>query len=255
MGLVERLRKTDRRGPMTSKPPPVTSPARRTAVRVLAAASAALVAREALAQPDSSAAATPACALTPGQTEGPYFVDERLERADIRTDPSDGSLREGTPLALALRISALRDAGCRPVHGVIVDVWHCDATGAYSDASDASLNTRGAKFLRGYQVTDREGRVRFMTIYPGAYRGRAVHIHFKVRTPGSAKMQFTSQLYFDDALTDRVHAAQPYTRGIRRRTRNDEDGLFRASGRSLLLDAVPATQGYVAAYEVGLRFG
>lgn len=240
---------------MGSKPPPVTSPARRTALRVLAAAGTVVIARQALAQQDSPAAAAPACVLTPEQTEGPYFVDERLERADIRTDPSDGSVRAGTPLALALRISALGDARCRPMGGAIVDVWHCDAAGAYSDANDANLRTRGAKFLRGYQVTDREGRVRFMTIYPGAYRGRAVHIHFKVRAPGSAKTQFTSQLYFDDALTDRVHAADPYRRGMGRRTRNDEDGLFRAGGRSLLLDALPATQGYVAEYDVGVRFG
>ena len=225
---------------MGSKPPPVTSPARRTALRVLAAAGTVVITRQALAQQDSPAAAAPACVLTPEQTEGPYFVDERLERADIRTDPSDGSVRAGTPLALALRISALGDARCRPMGGAIVDVWHCDAAGAYSDANDANLRTRGAKFLRGYQVTDREGRV---------------HIHFKVRAPGSAKTQFTSQLYFDDALTDRVHAADPYRRGMGRRTRNDEDGLFRAGGRSLLLDALPATQGYVAEYDVGVRFG
>ena len=59
--------------------------------------------------------------------------------------------------------------------------------GIYSDVDDMSFSTRGSKFLRGYQVTDANGRVRFTTIYPGAYPGRAVHIHFKVRTqaPGA----------------------------------------------------------------------
>ena len=55
-----------------------------------------------------------------------------------------------------------------PLRGAIVDIWHCDAAGIYSDADDTRFSTRGAKFLRGYQVTDANGRVRFTTIYPGA---------------------------------------------------------------------------------------
>jgi hypothetical protein len=67
--------------------------------------------------------------------------------------------------------------------------------------------------------------------------------------------EFTSQLYFDDALTDRVYKAAPYAGALRRRTRNDEDGLFRAGGRALILDVRDAGDGYVAAYDVGLRAG
>ena len=108
---------------------------------------------------------------------------------------------------------------------------------------------RGVRF----QTTDGEGRVRFTTIYPGAYPGRAVHVHFKVRAQAAgADAEFTSQFYFDDALTDRVHALAPYA-GPARRTRNPQDGLYRRGGRDLTLDVTPADGGYQAAYDVGVR--
>jgi protocatechuate 3,4-dioxygenase beta subunit len=72
--------------------------------------------------------------------------------------------------------------------------------------------------LRGHQVTNAGGEARFLTIYPGGYRGRTVHIHFKIRTAqaGSRNYEFTSQLYFDDATTERIHAAAPYADTDRR---------------------------------------
>lgn len=233
---------------------PVPSCARRTAVRALAGSVALLVAGRPRAQADAFMSRAPACVLTPEQTEGPYFVDERLERADIRSDPANGSIRQGAPLALALRLSELAGSRCTPLRDAIVDVWHCDAAGVYSDADDARLPAKGSKFLRGYQATDERGQVRFTTIYPGAYRGRAVHIHFKVRAKSrDAQAAFTSQLYFDDALTDRVHADPPYAGALRRRTRNGDDGLFRMNGRALVLDVVQSGGGYVAVYDVGVR--
>ena len=80
-----------------------------------------------------------------------------------------------------------------------------------SDVTDPSFNSVGKKFLRGHQMTDAAGVARFTTIYPGWYPGRTVHIHFKIRTePAAARgYEFASQLYFDDALTDRVHARDP----------------------------------------------
>jgi protocatechuate 3,4-dioxygenase beta subunit len=150
--------------------------------------------------------------VRPALTEGPYFVDEMINRSDIRSDPSDGSIKEGTPLNLTLYVSQINGSGCTPLAGAQVDVWHCDAAGVYSDASDPGFNTKGQKFLRGYQVTDANGMAKFTTIYPGWYQGRAVHIHFKIRTdPSSASgYEFTSQWFFDETLTDQVHAQQPY---------------------------------------------
>jgi protocatechuate 3,4-dioxygenase beta subunit len=154
----------------------------------------------------SGAQAIPACVVTPAQMDGPFFTDVRLNRADIRSDPTDKSVREGAPLTLALRVATVGAAGCTALPGAMVDVWHCDAAGAYSDSDQA---TAGKKFLRGYQLTDANGVARFTTIYPGWYPGRAVHIHFKVRVVSAGPHlghEFASQLYFEDAVTDRVLA-------------------------------------------------
>ncbi len=226
---------------------------RRVALRALGGAGAWLASgARAQVTPRGGASGVPACLLTPAQTEGPYFVDERLERSDIRADPASGSVKAGALLTLDLAIVAVDGGRCVPAAGAIVDVWHCDAAGIYSDANDMTFSTRGSKFLRGYQVTDADGRVRFTTIYPGAYPGRAVHIHFKVRTRPHG--EFTSQLYFDDALTDRVHANAPYAGAVDgARTRNPRDGLYRRGGRELQLEVVSDGNGYRARYEVGLR--
>ncbi len=194
------------------------------------------------------------CVLTPAQTEGPYFVDERLDRSDVRADISSGSVKPGALLVLELSLFAVGAGGCAPLRNAIVDIWHCDASGVYSDVDDMAFRTRGSKFLRGYQVSDADGRVGFTTIYPGAYPGRAVHIHFKVR-PQAGRGEFTSQLYFDDALTDRVHATAPYVDAGPRRTRNDRDGLYRAGGKALQLDVVSRDGGFFARYDVGVRAG
>jgi protocatechuate 3,4-dioxygenase beta subunit len=191
----------------------------------------------------------------PVLTEGPYFVDEKLNRSDIRSDPSNGSVRPGTLLALTIRVSQLGNGGCSPLQGATVDVWQCDALGVYSDASDPGFNTRGKKFLRGYQVTDAGGSTSFLTIYPGWYQGRAVHIHFKVRNPaatGSAH-EFTSQLFFDDTLSDQVHAQQPYAQKGQRTLRNAGDGIYQQSKGLTLLTVSRTAVGYAGTFDVALQ--
>jgi protocatechuate 3,4-dioxygenase beta subunit len=195
----------------------------------------------------------PSCIVTPEQTEGPFFTDVRLNRSDVRSDPADKSVREGAPLNLNLRVSSIGSAGCVPLAGAMVDVWHCDAAGVYSDSGG---NTAGRKFLRGHQMTDAGGGARFTTIYPGWYPGRAVHIHFKVRIIAGPALghEFTSQLYFDEAVTDRVFARAPYSaRGARSRTLNGNDGLFRRGGNRLMLALAESGSGYAGEFHVGLK--
>ena len=202
-------------------------------------------------------AALPPCIVRPEQTEGPYFVDERLNRSDLRTDPSDGSVKEGLPLHLTLRVHEIRGRECAPLPGVMVDLWHCDARGVYSDVRERAFDTRGRKFLRGYQTADGDGTVRFETIYPGWYPGRTVHIHFKIRTQPNAGRgyEFTSQIYFDDALTDRIHAQAPYTAKGAGRIRNQEDGIFLDGGEELILPLARQPQGYAGTFDIGLLLG
>jgi protocatechuate 3,4-dioxygenase beta subunit len=155
------------------------------------------------------------------------------------------------PLALTLRVSAVGSTGCAPLAGATVDVWHCDAAGVYSDSGG---NTAGKKFLRGHQMTDANGAARFTTIYPGWYPGRAVHIHFKVRILAGPALgnEITSQLYFDEAVTDRVLARAPYSvRG--QRTRNSDDGLYRRGGSRLMLALAEAGTSYAGEFHIGMK--
>ena len=225
---------------------------RREALALLGTAGVAMLASRA----SWAAAVEPqlSCVASPEQTEGPYFVDEHLNRSDIRSDPADGSVREGLPLTLKLVISSVAGGKCAPLAGATVDLWHCDAAGVYSDANDPGFNTKGKKFLRGYQVTETDGGVRFTTVYPGWYDGRTVHMHFKVRGSAGATRtyKFTSQLYFDDAFTDRVYARNPYARRDKRTVRNGRDGIFRDGGGRMILPVVESGAGYAANFNVGL---
>jgi protocatechuate 3,4-dioxygenase beta subunit len=195
--------------------------------------------------------------VTPQLTEGPYFVDELIYRSDIRSDPTTGQVKGGVPLYLNFLVSQAGGNACAPLSGAAVDVWHCDAAGVYSDVNDPGFNTKGQKFLRGTQHTDDSGAAQFLTIYPGWYQGRTVHIHFKVRTdPGaSTGYTFTSQLFFDDALSDQVFAVQPYAaKGGNRSTRNANDGIYQQSGGQLTLDVKLTDDGqtYTATFAVGV---
>lgn len=198
---------------------------------------------------------SPACIVSPEQTEGPYFVDEKLNRSDIRSDPTDGTVKEGVPLQLTLKISQVGSNGCTPLENAIVDIWHCDALGVYSDVQDRSFNTTGKKFLRGYQVTDANGSVNFTTIYPGWYPGRTVHIHVKVRTNATNGQgyEFTSQLYFDDSISDQVYTKAPYVSRGQRTGNNAQDGIFNDGGAQMLLKLTPAENGYAGTLDIGVQ--
>lgn len=218
------------------------------------AAAALLGPRDAAAQ----AAAAGVCVARPRQTEGPYFVDEQLERSDIRSDPSNGTVVAGVPLRLAFHVSRLEANACVPLAGAIVDLWQCNAEGVYAGVRDFAghFDATGRKFLRGYQKTNAGGVAEFLTIYPGWYPGRTVHLHFKVRTSLARDAQeFTSQLYFDDALTDQVFTRAPYGGRGRRAVTNANDGLYRRGGDQLMLALTPQGEGYAGRFALALRMG
>jgi protocatechuate 3,4-dioxygenase beta subunit len=273
---------------------PAASPA---ASPVTSASPSASPAASPLASPVAAAspAASFGCILTPEQTEGPYYIDANLLRADI----TEG--REGRPLQLNLMIQRL--PSCQPVANALVEIWQCDALGEYSGFTASQIQGQGEppgsasgtpdarpkpsgpppgspppgggpggpgggppggerqqpantlRFLSGGQMTDANGRGSFQTIYPGWYMGRTVHIHFKIRTdPASATgYSLTSQMYFDDALTDQVHATAPYSQKGARDTRNSNDGIYRDGGAQLTLPITPSGQGFAASFGIGLQ--
>jgi protocatechuate 3,4-dioxygenase beta subunit len=234
---------------------------RREVIALLGVAGAGAVASRVGAQPGTGAppaaarAWVPACVVTPAQTEGPYFVDEKLNRADIRPDPTNGKVSAGAPLDLEIRVYRVANGACTPYENAMVDIWQCDAMGLYSDVRDTNgfFNTAGQKFLRGYQLTDSSGVAKFTTVYPGWYQGRTVHIHFKVRSStGARAAEFTSQLYFDDTVTDKVLAQAPYNTKSGNRTRNERDGLFRNGGSQLILAVAEQGAGWKGSFDIGL---
>lgn len=207
-------------------------------------------------QPVASVLATSQslCIVRPEQTEGPYFVDEELHRSDIRSDPTDKRVTPGVPLTIVFQVMRVQARECQPLPEAKVDIWHCDARGIYSDVRDPGFDTSGQKFLRGYQLTNARGEAQFITIYPGWYPIRTVHIHFKIRTATimDRRHEFTSQVYFPDDLTDRVHMAAPYSSNGRRRVRNHHDFIFRDSGDRLTLQPVETENGFTATFPIGL---
>jgi protocatechuate 3,4-dioxygenase beta subunit len=184
-----------------------------------------------------AASSNAACVLTPALTEGPFYFDAGLVRRDV----TEGRL--GTPLRLALEV--VNASSCGPIRDAVVDVWHCDAVGLYSGYG--SEGTAGERFLRGIQVTDSNGRVEFETIYPGFYRGRTIHIHFKIHL--DERTAVTSQLFFPESVNDAVMATSPYSEAGARDTRNSSDSIYTSA---TLLDVETEGGGYAASLVIGI---
>ncbi|MAQ86386.1 MAG: protocatechuate dioxygenase [Maritimibacter sp.] len=188
---------------------------------------------------------TDVCAIMPEVTEGPYYLDEALVRRDIRED------RDGVPVLLRMQVV---DATCTPLPGARVDVWHCDAQGVYSSFGGAEAgqsSATGETFLRGTQRADATGLVEFDTIYPGWYRGRTTHIHFKVWLDDANVL--TGQIFFPDDLSEALYAnAAPYGRGRARDTMNAADRIAQRAGRAAVADVSEQAEGYVVQLIVGV---
>lgn len=174
---------------------------------------------------------------TPQQIEGPYFVDDMPNRSDIRSDPSDGSVQQGVPLHLVLHVYDVDNGSCIPLSGAQVDIWHANSQGVYSGVQDAG--TGGMMYLRGYQVTEDNGTVRFTTVYPGWYEGRAIHIHVKVRTfEGSEKtLEWTSQFYLNNSISEQVHTQPAYSNHGLPEVTNEEDMIYRGASSDGLVQS------------------
>jgi uncharacterized protein (TIGR03437 family) len=235
---------------------------RRTTLRALAGASSAAFFIPAWNETVEAADILTCIPTTPTVTEGPYWVDEKLFRSDIRTDPGTGTARSGIPLTLTITVQNLSSSSCALLTGAYVDIWHCDAKGIYSDegtynpgGGTGTVNTSGQKFLRGYQITDENGQVKFTTIYPGWYSGRTIHIHVRVRTySGSTVLSnFVTQIFFDDSVNNTVLATSSYSRTTSRDTTNSTDMVYRVANQERMLATLTGdvNSGYQAAITLG----
>ena len=187
------------------------------------------------------------CDVTPQQTEGPHYFDA----GQVRRNITEG--KPGTPLLVQLRL--VESGSCEPIRDAVVDVWHVDAAGRYSGyqrQGDDRIDTSGETFLRGTQFTDADGLVEFETIYPGWYRNRTVHIHFRAYTDEWDLV--TSQIYFPDSITDNVQSTQPYSERGPERATNEYDGIFMGipSNEALLGHVERHEDGYVVSLTIGV---
>lgn len=152
------------------------------------------------------------CALVEETTVGPYFVAGEL----IRTDVTEG--QGGVPLHLDIQFVDVSD--CSAVPDLVVDIWHCNATGVYSGVSSTGQGGLNSTFCRGAQISDSEGVTQFDTVFPGHYTGRVTHIHILSTKDAQVLSNETyeggvathiGQLFFDPDLVAGVEALAPYT--------------------------------------------
>jgi protocatechuate 3,4-dioxygenase beta subunit len=185
--------------------------------------------------------------MTPELTIGPYFVEEKLNRSDLRGD------RDGVQLALTMHVFDY-DKDCAAVADAQIDLWHCDALGKYSDVQQNG--TTGQTWLRGFQKTDTAGVATFTTIFPGYYQGRTTHIHVRVRVND---LDFTTQIFFTEDQTATVNGVAPYTNNNTNGTRlkNTDDGIYRQGGADVLLVTLSGTTdaGYTGELSLGISAG
>lgn len=185
--------------------------------------------------------------------EGPCYF-QVSEREDI----SEGL--SGLPMQFCLQVI---DRNCNPVPEVLVEIWHCDTQGVYSaDSSESDdagrFNTNfcsggeaealTARWYRGEQVTDNNGRVNFKSCFPGWYPVRAIHVHFRIRNNGLDSL--VSQLGFSDSFCDEICTTHPEykNRGVQQ-VSLATDGFINNNDNHLIMNIQQNTDGSLLAYK------
>jgi protocatechuate 3,4-dioxygenase beta subunit len=168
------------------------------------------------------------CALTDSETAGPFPTKSpaSLVLTDIRSD------RTGVPFNFTITVQNKAE-NCTALEGAIVDVWHCDKDGYYSEYGGTQMQQEdftGVHFLRGRQVTNADGKVGFTSIFPGWYQGRATHIHVHIYNADGDSLLVT-QIAFPEGSNSAVSlvnasTANGYTKGMSGYTTNASDNIF-----------------------------
>lgn len=186
---------------------------------------------------------TGTCSVAPTETEGPYPTHSPASY--VRSNITDD--RTGYKLTVKITINN-RNNSCAALSGALVDIWHCDAAGNYSEyggSGTQSTNYTSVHFLRGRQTTDANGLVTFTSIFPGWYTGRATHIHVHVYNSTGTSLKVT-QIAFPEGTGTALAAVNGYAKGMTGYTYNANDNVF-SDGYSLELASVTGntTDGFV----------
>ena len=208
----------------------------------------------------TSDASSSVCSLTAEVTEGPYSLTGALVREDVRED------KEGVEVQYTFTV--VDEANdCAPLADALVEIWHCDALGEYSGfvGKNGHTETDDGTFLRGGQMTDSDGQVSLISIWPGHYVSRAVHVHMRVHTDVTltddsytgGSIIHTGQLFFDADINTEVQASSPYSDNTTKETALADDTIYDDGGAAsglLTLTALgdSVSDGYKATLTVGV---
>ncbi|OXB06050.1 dioxygenase family protein [Flavobacterium pectinovorum] len=163
------------------------------------------------------------CTVSPSETKGPFPIKtpSQLVLENIKSD------RIGVALLINLTIEN-QSKDCAPLEGVLVDVWHCDKDGNYSEYGGTSMQQTdytSVHFLRGRQTSDTNGEVSFISIFPGWYQGRAPHIHVEVLSASGSSLLVT-QIAFPENVASEVYSSTNYASHGQADTSNTSDNVF-----------------------------
>jgi protocatechuate 3,4-dioxygenase beta subunit len=189
------------------------------------------------------------CTSTSSETAGPFPTKDpsSLSLVNIKSD------RTGVAFSIKITIQN-KNNSCAALAGAIVDIWHCDKDGYYSEYGGTgmqSANFTSVHFLRGRQVTDSNGVAGFTSIFPGWYGGRAPHIHVHIYD-ASGKSLLVTQIAFPTTVCDTVYttATNFYTKG-KQDTSNASDNVFSDSLANELASVTGnITDGYVLTHTI-----
>lgn len=163
------------------------------------------------------------CTISPSETKGPFPIKtpSQLVLENIKSD------RIGVALLINLIIEN-KNNNCSPLDGVLVDVWHCDKDGNYSEYGGTSMQQTDyttVHFLRGRQTSNAKGEVSFISIFPGWYQGRAPHVHVEVLSSSGSSLLVT-QIAFPENVSSTVYSSTSYVAHGQADTSNTKDNVF-----------------------------
>ncbi|MDF7811468.1 intradiol ring-cleavage dioxygenase [Hymenobacter sp. YC55] len=189
------------------------------------------------------------CSVAPTETEGPFPT--KVPASYVRSDITDG--KAGHKMTAKITITNTNN-NCAALAGAVVDIWHCDAEGNYSEYGGSgmqSTNYQSVHFLRGRQTTDANGQVTFTTIFPGWYSGRATHIHVHIYSASGTSLKVT-QIAFPEGTGTAVAAVNGYAKGMSGYTTNAKDNVF---SDGVTQELATVTGSPTAGFELAISFG
>lgn len=194
---------------------------------------------------DDETAGTGSCSVSPTETAGPFptstgdpafYASAGYTRSDITDD------EVGVPLTVQVIVKDTNN-NCEIVSGAIVEIWHCNRNGYYSEFGPSnsggmqSTDMTAYDFLRGKQPTDAGGTATFQSVYPGWYSGRAPHIHVHIYA-ASGNSKLITQIAFIEATSTEVYTTSDFYTGSAQNTPNASDGVFSNSLAKNMCDSL-----------------